>query len=152
MSGGEADKKLLALLRKSERLDANVDGPISDFTVLKDAEFIYNNSIDVAIDSRGTNSAAAAIWTAMRKKGYSQKSWSAHELHPKTKDDATVNFILTMDLLNFSFWPESPSEAGYMVDYRGKQWTGYWSLVAVLQRALSEGISVSSELYLVSRG
>ncbi|MCJ1472528.1 hypothetical protein MMC13_001177 [Lambiella insularis] len=143
MSADEVDEELPAFLPNSFGPDTGVNVSSPETSVLRDAEYIYNNSIDVAIDSQGTRSVAETIWTAMRKKDYSRKSWSAHELHPKAKDEVTVNFIFTMDLLNFSFWPASPSETGYMVDYQGKHWTGYWSLVAALQRALGEGIPIT---------
>jgi len=44
-----------------------------------------------------------------------------------------------MDLLNFSFWSELPDDERFAIEYRGKRWTGYWSLVAALQRALDDG-------------
>lgn len=75
----------------------------------------------------------------MTKKAYSTETWSSHELHPKEKNEATVDFIFTMDLLNFSFWSELPPDKRFAVEYKGKTWSGYWSLVALLQRALDEG-------------
>ena len=45
-----------------------------------------------------------------------------------------------MDLLNFSFWSEKSEEDRFQVEYRDKRWTGYWSLVAGLQRGLEEGL------------
>lgn len=54
---------------------------------------------------------------------------------------STVAFIFTMDLLNFSFWSEKGAEEKVSIEYKGKTWTGYWSLVAALQRALEEGPS-----------
>ena len=139
MSDDEADLELLALLRKSLGLDSQDCASTTELPVLKDAEFIYDNSIDVAIDYAGTKAAAATIWSSMQKKGYSRETWSEHDLHPKTKDESTANFIFTMDLLNFCFWPEGSFEIGYTVNYRGERWTGYWSLVAALQRALDDG-------------
>jgi len=62
-------------------------------------------------------------------------------LHPKAKDESTVNFIFTMDLLNFSFWSELNEDKRFAIDYQGQRRTGYWSLVAILQRALDEGES-----------
>jgi len=74
--------------------------------VLADAEHVYNNSIDVAIDMYGTKAAAGGIYKAMQERGYSIQAWSEHELHPKQTDGFSeidiVNFIFTMDLLNFS--------------------------------------------------
>ena len=143
MSDDEHDQELLALLRKSLGWDKSGEKQPADTKVLKDAEYICDNAIDVAMDTRSSKAAAEMIWKGMQEKEYSTKSWSMHELHPKEKDEATVNFIFTMDLLNFSFWSESGPDARFTVEYRDKRWTGYWSLVACLQRALDEGIPVS---------
>ena len=141
MSDDEADPELLELLRQSlglGRLDAKAP---PETKVLRDAEYIYNNAIDVAIDSRSSITAAQTIWKLMQEKEYSMKTWSTHELHPESKDDSTVDFIFTMDLLNFSFWSDEGPNERFAVEYKGKTWTGYWSLVAALQRAIDEGMS-----------
>ena len=139
MSDDETDEGLLALLRNALGRGPAKAHSHDTIPVLKDAEFICDNSVDVAIDYRDTKVAAATIWSAMQKRGYSTKTWSMHDLHPKTKNRETVNFIFTMDLLNYCFWSESISEPAFEVEYRGQRWTGYWGLVAALQRALDEG-------------
>jgi len=145
MSDDEADPELLALLRAHLQSKLKVsDEP--ETGVLGGVEYVYDNSIDVAIDMRATKAAAASIYTLMEQKSYSTATWAEHELHPKTKDESTVAFIFTMDLLNFSFWSELPDDERFAVEYRGKKWTGYWSLVASLQRALDEGIYFTSVL------
>lgn len=141
MSDDEADPELLALLRQSLGLAAPSEPAPPETKVLEGAEYVYNNAIDVAIDTRSTKAAAGTLWNLMQEKQYSPKTWSTHELHPKAKDGRTVDFIFTMDLLNFCFWSESAE--GFAVEYRGKKSTGYWSLVASLQRALDEGRSVT---------
>ncbi len=138
MSDDEPDLELLELLRQHIHGRLTVqDDP--ETGVLEGAEYVYDNSIDVALDMRGSKNAAAAIYNQMEQTKYSTATWSAHELHPKTKDGAAVAFIFTMDLLNFSFWSEMPEGRRFAVSYRDKTWTGYWSLVASLQRALEEG-------------
>ena len=129
--------------------------------VLRDAEYIYNNSIDVALDMRHTKLAAQSILSEMQERSYSPKAWSEHKLHPKAKNESTVNFIFTMDLLNFSFWSEKSEEERFCVAYgygdsevdgpseTGKRWTGYWSLVAALQRALDEGVPITTPSFWV---
>lgn len=138
MSDDEADPELLALLRQHFQGKLNLDEE-PETGVLEGAEYVYDNSIDVALNMRATKNAAALIHEQMKQKEYSTKSWSEHELHPKTQDEATVAFIFTMDLLNFSFWSLRPEDERFAVSYRDKTWTGYWSLVAALQRALEEG-------------
>lgn len=139
MSDDEADPELLELLRQSLGIGSRNDNAPAETKVLEGAEYIYDNSIDIALDSKGCKAAANNIWTLMQEKKYSTKSWSNHELHPKAKDVGTVDFIFTMDLLNFCFWSEKGPDDRFAVQYKGKKWTGYWSLVAALQRALDEG-------------
>jgi hypothetical protein len=149
MSDDEADPELLELLRKSLGLSiANSSAP-PETGVLSSAEHIYNNSIDVALDMAGTKAAASRIHANMRERHYSTQSWSEHELHPKTRDETTINFLFTMDLLNFSFWSEKECDdvGRFSIEFKGKQWTGYWSLVAALQRALEEGLFITSPSY-----
>lgn len=142
MSDDEADPELLELLR--QHLQGKIDIKTEPETgVLKTVEHVYDTCIDVAIDMRASKNAAESIYSQMQKKGYSTATWSDHELHPKVKDESTVAFIFTMDLLNFSFWSELPDDERFAVEYRGKRWTGYWSLVASLQRALDEGQSLA---------
>ncbi|KAF2227145.1 hypothetical protein BDZ85DRAFT_59085 [Elsinoe ampelina] len=144
MSDDEADPELLELLRKSLGIKPKTNEITSETKVLRDAEYIYGNAIDVAIDRAGTVNAAELIWQEMQRRSYSRTAWSEHELHPKAKDEATLNFIFTMDLLNFSFWSELGEDKRWSIEYREKRWTGYWSLVAALQRALDEGTPITS--------
>lgn len=143
MSDSEPDNDLLDFLRQHFS-KAAISTKIPETQVLQGAEYVYDNSIDVALDYRSTKAAAAMIYGQMQKKEYSIKTWSSHELHPKTKDESTVAFIFTMDLLNFSFWSEKDEDERFTVEYKGKKWTGYWSLVAALQRAIDEEIPITS--------
>ena len=150
MSDDEVDEDLLALLRKSLGIGVNNAPRPAKTGVLGDAEYVYDNSTDVALDMRGTKAAAASVWRMIQEKDYSMRDWSKHELHPKAKNETTVDFIFLMDLLNFSFWSESDeSSQQFAVEYRGKRWTGYWSLVAALQRALDERIPITSPSFWV---
>ncbi|KAK3387803.1 hypothetical protein B0H63DRAFT_165305 [Podospora didyma] len=142
MSDDEADPELLALLRQHLQGKLTLDEE-PNTGVLEGAEYVCDNSIDVALDMRSCKNAAAAIHAQMEQQGYSPAKWSIHELHPKTKDESTIAFIFTMDLLNFSFWSEKPTATRFAVYYRDQRWTGYWSLVAALQRALDEGIPIT---------
>ena len=145
MSEDEADEDLLELLRRSLGMNGHQSPKAPKIKVLEDAEFVYNNATDVALDMRGTKAAASTIFKLMKEKGYSTRDWRSHELHPKSRDTSTVDFIFLMDLLNFSFWStcDRPGDS-YAVDYRGKTWTGYWTLVAAIQRALDEEIPITT--------
>ncbi|CAI7675937.1 unnamed protein product [Penicillium pancosmium] len=145
-SDDEADPELVELLRQHLGLGGKQQNDLPPETrVLESAQYIFDNAIDVALSPAQTKEAAETIWRMMQKKAYSTKTWSEHELHPQTKDESTVDFIFTMDLLNFSFWSEEKDEAKrFCIEYRGKRWTGYWSLVAALQRALEEKIPITT--------
>ncbi|OKP15012.1 UPF0553 protein [Penicillium subrubescens] len=145
-SEDEADPELLELLRQHLGLGSKQNKNLPPETkVLENAQYVFDNAIDVALNPAQTKEAAETIWRLMQKKAYSTQTWSEHELHPKTKDESTVDFIFTMDLLNFSFWSEETDESKrFSIEYRGKRWTGYWSLVAALQRALDEDIPITT--------
>ncbi|KAL3479311.1 hypothetical protein BJX99DRAFT_222361 [Aspergillus californicus] len=145
MSDDEVDHELIALLRKSLGLGGGAANPgAAETKVLQNAQYVFDNAIDVALDPSKTKAAAETIWYQMQKKEYSTQSWSEHELHPKAKDENTVDLIFTIDLLNFSFWSAETEDKRFAIEYRGKRWTGYWSLVAALQRALDEDIAITS--------
>ncbi|KAI4159754.1 MAG: hypothetical protein L6R39_000311 [Caloplaca ligustica] len=145
MFDSEPDEELLDLLRQSLGIKGNTGSTAPDTRVLKDAEYVYNNSIDLALDMHGTKAAASTVWKLMQEKQYSFKTWSEHTLHPKEKNESTVNFIFLMDLLNFCFWSSHPDPAEcYSVEYQGQIFTGYWSLVAAIHRALEENIPITT--------
>ena len=151
MSDDEVDHELIALLRKSLGLGGGAANPgAAETKVLENSQYVFDNAIDVALDPSKTKQAAETIWRQMQKKEYSTASWSEHELHPKAKNEATVDFIFTMDLLNFSFWSAEWEEKRFSIEYRGKRWTGYWSLVAALQRALDEDIEITNPEFWVN--
>ncbi|KAI9834171.1 MAG: hypothetical protein M1826_005282 [Phylliscum demangeonii] len=146
------DLELLALLRQSMKISP-ANGATSaaavDTHVLTGAQYVSNQAIDVALDSASTRAAADHISRAMQRGDYSMQTWSQHDLHPSACDgEATVDFIFTMDLLNFSFWSETEAAADrFQVRYRGQVWTGYWSLVAALRRAVDEDIPITQPAF-----
>lgn len=148
MADDDADPALVELLRATLLgSQPTPRGLSSETNVLRDAEHIYNNSIDVAIDASGTKSAARAVWAEMQRRNYSASAWGEHELHPTSRDESTVRFIFTMDLLNFSFWSELEEGRRFAVRYGGRKWTGYWGLVACLRRAEEEGVRIADPAF-----
>lgn len=139
MSDDEAGPELLALLRAHLGLGPPDPSLPPNTHVLRDAQYVYDNSVDVALDMQGTRQAAEQIYAAMQKSQYSTSSWYLHELHPQGRDEKALEFIFTMDLLNFSFWSEKDESTRFAVEYNGQRYTGYWSLVAALRRGLDEG-------------
>lgn len=141
MSDDEGDAELLALLRASLNSHTAASPSLST-GVLSSAEYITDNAISVAISASGTKEAASQIHVLMQERKYSTAAWSAHDLHPKPEGgEETLNFIFTMDLLNFCFWSDrkDEDEERFAVEYRGKRWRGYWGMVAALRRAMDEG-------------
>jgi len=136
----DTDQDLLTFMRRALGFEnaAPVAEP-TDTGVLSSAEYIYDNALDVALDMRSCKNAAESIYNAMQENSYSTKTWSTQPLHPKSKDEEQVKFIFTMDLLNFSFWSENNEAKRFAVMYEGQRYTGYWTIVACLQRALAEG-------------
>lgn len=141
MGDDDVDQDLLAFMRKALGLDPSETKAHPTTKVLESALYIFDNSIDVALDRDCVMQAAETIYNAMQKKAYGTSTWSEQELHPQEKNEDTLNFIFTMDVLNFSFWSGLEDEKRFSVDYGGKRYTGYWSLVALLRRALDEGLS-----------
>ncbi|KAL8841183.1 MAG: hypothetical protein Q9170_001037 [Blastenia crenularia] len=151
MSDSEPDEELLSLLRQSLGINGCSSSKTIDTKVLEDAEYVYDHSIDVALDTHGTKAAAATIWNLMQEKQYTFKTWSEHTLHPKAKDESTVNFIFLMDLLNFCFWSEHEDpQRCFSVEYHGQTFTGYWSLVAAIHRALKESIPITTPSFWIN--
>ena len=60
-------------------------------------------------------------------------------------NEQTLNWIFIVDTLNFSFWQDPPT---FTVKYKGKNFTGYWSLCAAINRAIEENVPILDFLYL----
>ncbi|KZP18587.1 hypothetical protein FIBSPDRAFT_933362 [Athelia psychrophila] len=133
--------------------------------VVKSAEFAFLATGIVGIDKGGVESAARYIYQKLLSDAYTPRTWRTHPLHicppePYSAADplneATLNWIFLISSLNFSFWSEM--EGGRPYRY-GVEWregwnidkteihTGYWSLVAALDRALEEGIPITDPTF-----
>lgn len=66
------------------------------------------------------------------------------QLHWSGEPEATANFILVLDALNFCFW----GEPRWVVSYEGKRYNGYLALAAALTRAMNAGIPLTDASYL----
>lgn len=75
------------------------------------------------------------ILDQMTKVKYSTSTWNTHTLHPKSQNEATVDWIFLVDLLNFSFWSDATDATRvHTVTYKGQSYTGYWTLCACINR------------------
>ncbi|XP_044302478.1 queuosine salvage protein isoform X3 [Varanus komodoensis] len=103
------------------------------------AKFIAENSKDVSIEDDGIRRIAEMLFDKVLEKQFSITSWkSSHELNPQAVTEDAVNWVFLVDALNFSFWSEHEDHK-CLVKYKGKPYSGYWSLCAAVNRALDEG-------------
>ncbi|XP_045187701.1 queuosine salvage protein-like [Mercenaria mercenaria] len=120
---------------------------MGDILMPRDAgKFISGESKDVKINDSGVLKVAKFMADCVKSGTYSIKSWKQHDLNPKTMDENALNWIFVADTLNFSFWSDDETKK-YMVRYKGKEYTGYWSLCAAMNRALDEGIKLTEPKY-----
>ncbi|KAH7885440.1 hypothetical protein F5I97DRAFT_1810770 [Phlebopus sp. FC_14] len=128
--------------------------------VIPSVEFAHAETNLVQINPEGIKNAAEYVSLKMLAEVYTPRTWRTHPLHicppepfspsdPLTKE--CLNWIFLISSLNFSFWSEKEGWPDrYGVDWR-KGWdteertvhTGYWSLVAGLNRALEENIPIT---------
>ncbi|PBK75129.1 hypothetical protein ARMSODRAFT_906328 [Armillaria solidipes] len=129
--------------------------------VIESAKWAYSRTSIVQINEDGVKSAARHIHDKLLAESYTPRTWRTHPLHicplePHNPADpsnkAVLNWIFLISSLNFSFWSEKEGEADrYGVEWQDawnskkkKVWTGYWSLVAALNRALQDdGIPIT---------
>ncbi|KAF8491178.1 hypothetical protein F5888DRAFT_1069691 [Russula emetica] len=137
--------------------------------VVTSAEFILKNVDLVQINDDGVAAAAQYIRNRLIKDGYTPRTWHTNPLHlcpPEPYDPAhpgtraTLDWIFLISSLNFSFWSHlDGSDDCFGIEWR-KGWessdhrhvvhTGYWSLVAALDRALEEGIPITDPSFYTS--
>ncbi|XP_073502609.1 queuosine 5'-phosphate N-glycosylase/hydrolase-like [Phyllobates terribilis] len=110
-------------------------------------KFITENSKDVSVDMPGVHSLAEKLFEKIRRKEITLKGWkSLHELNPQGSGEDAVNWVFFADTLNFSFWSEKDDKK-FLVKYKGKEYSGYWSFCAAMNRALDEGIPLTTASY-----
>lgn len=109
------------------------------------ARFVAENSRDVGVDREGVRRVAKLLLPAAV--AWRMEQWKAlHELNPRGSDEAALDWVFMVDSLNFSFWAER-EERKCEVRYGGTAYTGYWALCAAVNRALDQGIPVTSASY-----
>lgn len=111
------------------------------------ARFVAANSRDVRVDGAGVRGVAELLLARASGPELRVDGWKTlHELNPRAADEAAVNWVFLTDTLNFSFWADD-AERKCVVGYRGTPYSGYWALCAAVNRALDEGIPVTSASY-----
>ncbi|KAH9935106.1 uncharacterized protein BXZ73DRAFT_45440 [Epithele typhae] len=139
---------------------AEDDDPACVNPVLRSSRWALQEINLVKLDEDGITSAARYIHSRMHREAYVPRSWRDHALHicpeepfswasPSTR--SFLDWIFLISSLNFSFWSElegTPRRFG--IKWR-EGWksdkqvvhTGYWSLVAAVNRALEAGLPVT---------
>ncbi|KAH8977350.1 hypothetical protein EDB86DRAFT_3067812 [Lactarius hatsudake] len=136
--------------------------------VVLSADFVLESVDDIVqINEDGVAAAARYVGERLVKDGYTPRTWHTHPLHlcpPEPYDPAhpgtraTLDWIFLISSLNFSFWSQyDGTDCCYGVEWR-EGWdsdhrvvhTGYWSLVAALDRALEEGIPITDPTFYAS--
>lgn len=112
------------------------------------AEFIANNSQSVFVNYARCKEAAQEIKKQMKVSHYSPETWSSHPLNPEPDFPNLADWVFTVDLLNFSFWSDLPR---FTVTYKSEVYTGYWSLVACINRALDNNIPITTPTFWYSK-
>ena len=67
-------------------------------------------------------------------------------VHPQKANSAGINWVFFADTLNFSFW-NNDLDAQYEVTYKGEKYTGYLAMCAAINRALDQGIPLTSPAF-----
>jgi len=89
--------------------------------------------------------AAHKILNQMKERKYSVTIWKDEVTHPKEMNEATVDWIFVVDSLNFSFW--LPGEKQFQLEHEGVVFEDYQALCMAVNRALKEGIPLTTPSY-----
>ncbi|KAI0696254.1 hypothetical protein BC835DRAFT_1272172 [Cytidiella melzeri] len=145
---------------------------IEDFSsnvnpVIVTSEYALKETDLVGINEEGVEAAAHYIEERLEAEAYTPRTWRTHPLHicppepyfvsyHKTRE--CMDWIFLISSLNFSFWSDREGTSDrYGVEWR-KGWgsdtrmvhTGYWSLVAAIDRALEEGVPLTDPSFYAS--
>ncbi|KAG7091370.1 hypothetical protein E1B28_010410 [Marasmius oreades] len=132
--------------------------------VRESAQFAYLKTNVVEINQEGVSVAAKYISEKLRSESYTPRIWRTHGIHilphePHSPSDpwnkTILDWIFLISSLNFSFWSEKEGRSDqYGVEWQvswendeKKVWTGYWSLVAALNKALQNGIPITDPTF-----
>ncbi|KIM54488.1 hypothetical protein SCLCIDRAFT_1221986 [Scleroderma citrinum Foug A] len=134
-------------------------------SVISSAQFALGETNIVRVNPEGVQRAAEYISRKIVAEQYTPRTWRAQPLHicpPEPYSPSNplttqcLNWIFLISALNFSFWSEKEGTIErYGVEWR-KGWdttlersvhTGYWSLVAALNRALEENIPITDPAF-----
>ncbi|KAF5380664.1 hypothetical protein D9757_007046 [Collybiopsis confluens] len=143
--------------RLNEKLALEIQDESDSNPVVNAAEWAFKKTNITQINEKGVSIAARQILRKLKAESYTPRTWRTHSLHllpvepyiaahPSNK--AVLNWIFLISALNFSFWSSREGHPDrYAVEWQAgwnepttnrTLWTGYWSLVAALNRALQD--------------
>ena len=109
--------------------------------VLATTRRVVDASKAVRIDPQAIEELAKCIAT----RDLVPAEWES-DLHWSDGPEATANYVLVLDALNFCFW----GEPRWVVSYQGKRYNGYAALAAALTRALNDGVPLTDATFLAN--
>ncbi|KAH7876129.1 uncharacterized protein C8R40DRAFT_1043548 [Lentinula edodes] len=137
--------------------------------VIDSAEFAYKQTNIVQVNDEGISVAARHIYHKIKVESYTPRTWRTHPLHlipvepyvaSEPSNKKVLDWIFLISSLNFSFWSSREGHPDrYGVEWKSgwddlgdsrRLWTGYWSLVAALNRALHDDNIPISDPYFYS--
>ncbi|EJU05391.1 hypothetical protein DACRYDRAFT_103877 [Dacryopinax primogenitus] len=119
--------------------------------VLESAQFICKDNPHITINEQAIPAIARELSETL--KTYTPHVWREQSLHniPVVPYDPyhrstweTLDWLFFISTLNFSFWSDAGSVRRFAVDWNGQTWDGYYSLLAVVKRALEAGVPITS--------
>lgn len=116
---------------------------MSKLSPRESGKLIAANSKHVTVHRNST--AAKEIFQRMKEQKYSRSLWKQWPLHPKNLTKETVDWIFVVDSLNFSFW--LAGEKQFQLEYNEKVYEDYEALCAAINRALDEGVAITTPAY-----
>lgn len=108
-------------------------------------KFIADRSKDVFVVEENMRKAAQTLYDKLKEEKYSFHVWKEQRVHPKIMNDDTIDWIFVIDSLNFSFW--LPSVEQFQLEHEGVVYEDYEALCTAINRALKEGIPITSPSY-----
>ncbi len=115
-----------------------------DLGVLSSTKWVVEQARHVWIDTDRVRRVGSELLTAYTPTA--EPVWYEH-FHFHDGTERTLNWVLVLDALNFSFWAEK-DQPRWRIDYHGEILDGYWAEAASLTRAVEEGFALWDAEYL----
>ncbi|KAK0400119.1 hypothetical protein QR680_003365 [Steinernema hermaphroditum] len=109
--------------------------------------YIASVAEDVTAKTAGVKRVAKMIYDELKSDALGSSNFKASAVHPDGSKEECIDWIFVMDSINFSFWTNPNSikpEPKFEVTWKGKRETGYNAAAACINRALHEGVPITS--------